>query len=84
MVRESGFALAQGYLFSRPQSGPAIEQHVYRERPFASLLVPRPVWLELEVGGAPAGLRFGTPADAVAPAVRGYSGGSASAAGGST
>jgi EAL domain-containing protein (putative c-di-GMP-specific phosphodiesterase class I) len=50
MVRESGFALAEGYLFSRPQSGPAIEQHVYRERPFASLLLPRPAWLELEAG----------------------------------
>ncbi|MEA2219641.1 MAG: hypothetical protein QOJ35_2267 [Solirubrobacteraceae bacterium] len=50
MVRESGFALAEGYLFSRPQSGPAIEQHVYRERPFAALLAPRPAWLELRAG----------------------------------
>ena len=47
MARECGYVLAQGHLFSRPQSGPAVEQLVYRERPFASLLAPRPAWLDL-------------------------------------
>jgi diguanylate cyclase (GGDEF)-like protein len=46
-VIESGFPLAQGNLFSRPQSAPAIEKLVHRERPFATLLAPRPAWLEL-------------------------------------
>ena len=60
LVRECGFALAQGHLFSRPQSGPSIEQLVYRERPFASLLAPRPAWLDLQ-GDGPA-IELGAPA----------------------
>jgi len=41
------FALAQGNLFMRPQSGPAVEQLVRDERPFATLLAPRHSWLDL-------------------------------------
>jgi diguanylate cyclase (GGDEF)-like protein len=44
-VIECGIPLAQGNLFSRPQSAPAIEKLVHRERPFATLLAPRPAWL---------------------------------------
>jgi diguanylate cyclase (GGDEF)-like protein len=51
MARECGFALAQGYLFRRPQSPASIEQLVYGERPFASLLAPRPAWLDLPLDG---------------------------------
>jgi diguanylate cyclase (GGDEF)-like protein len=47
MVTENGFPLAQGSLFGRPQSAPAIEKLVNRERPFATLLAPRPAWLGL-------------------------------------
>jgi diguanylate cyclase (GGDEF)-like protein len=64
MVRDCGFVLAQGHLFSRPQSGPAVEQLVYRERPFASLLAPRPAWFDLADGGDGDGpaIELGTPA----------------------
>lgn len=62
MARECGFTLAQGHLFSRPQSGPAIEQLVYRERPFASLLAPRPAWLDLAPDGDEPAIELGTPA----------------------
>jgi diguanylate cyclase (GGDEF)-like protein len=51
MARECGFALAQGYLFRRPQSPASIEQLVYGERPFAGLLAPRPAWLDLPLDG---------------------------------
>jgi diguanylate cyclase (GGDEF)-like protein len=47
IVIENGLPLAQGNLFSRPQSAPAIEKLVHRERPFATLLAPRPAWLGL-------------------------------------
>jgi EAL domain-containing protein (putative c-di-GMP-specific phosphodiesterase class I) len=50
-VRLSGFAFAQGHLFSRPLSAPMIEQLVHRERPFGALLAPRPVWLDLALDG---------------------------------
>jgi diguanylate cyclase (GGDEF)-like protein len=46
-VVHSGIRLAQGNLFSRPQSAAAIEKLVHRERPFATLLAPRPAWLGL-------------------------------------
>lgn len=46
-VVESGFPLAQGNLFSRPPSAPAIEKLVHRERPFATLLASRPARLDL-------------------------------------
>ena len=59
-----GVQLAQGRFFARPQSGPAIEALVYRERPFASLLAPPSAMLgtralegeapTVEVGGSPA------------------------------
>ena len=63
MARECGYALAQGHLFSRPQSGPAVERLVYQERPFASLLAPRPAWLDLgALGGDEPAIELGTPA----------------------
>ncbi|MDX6676693.1 MAG: hypothetical protein QOE31_745 [Solirubrobacteraceae bacterium] len=62
MVREAGFALAQGYLFRRPLSAAAIEQLVYGERPFASLLAPRPVWLDLPLDGDAPTIEIGAPA----------------------
>jgi diguanylate cyclase (GGDEF)-like protein len=51
MATDNGFALAQGNLFSRPQSAAAIEKLVHRERPFATLLAPRPAWLGLARDG---------------------------------
>jgi hypothetical protein len=62
MVREAGFALAQGYLFRRPLSAAAIEQLVYGERPFASLLAPRPAWLDLPLDGDAPTVEIGAPA----------------------
>jgi len=62
MVREAGFALAQGYLFRRPLSAAAIEQLVYGERPFASLLAPRPAWLDLPLDGDAPTIEIGAPA----------------------
>jgi diguanylate cyclase (GGDEF)-like protein len=62
IVREAGFALAQGYLFRRPLSAAAIEQLVYGERPFASLLAPRPAWLDLPLDGDAPTVEIGAPA----------------------
>ncbi|MDX6683083.1 MAG: hypothetical protein QOG94_3122 [Solirubrobacteraceae bacterium] len=62
MARECGFALAQGYLFRRPQSPASIEQLVYGERPFASLLAPRPAWLDLPLDGDAPTIEIGAPA----------------------
>jgi diguanylate cyclase (GGDEF)-like protein len=54
--------LAQGPLFSRPQSASAIEQLVYRERPFAALVAPRPAWLDLVDDGVVPTVEIGAPA----------------------
>jgi EAL domain-containing protein (putative c-di-GMP-specific phosphodiesterase class I) len=62
LVREAGFALAQGYLFRRPLSAAAIEQLVYSERPFSSLLAPRPAWLDLPLDGDAPTVEIGAPA----------------------
>ena len=62
MARECGFALAQGYLFRRPQSPASIEQLVYSERPFASLLAPRPAWLDLPLDGDAPTIEISAPA----------------------
>jgi diguanylate cyclase (GGDEF)-like protein len=62
MAIECGFSLAQGYLFRRPQSAPSVEQLVYGERPFASLLAPRPAWLDLPLDGDAPTIEFGAPA----------------------
>ena len=62
LVRDAGFALAQGYLFRRPLSAAAIEQLVYSERPFASLLAPRPAWLDLPLDGDAPTVEIGAPA----------------------
>jgi diguanylate cyclase (GGDEF)-like protein len=47
LVRGHELPFAQGYLFSRPQSAPMVERLVLAERPYASLLAPRPAWLGL-------------------------------------
>jgi diguanylate cyclase (GGDEF)-like protein len=62
-VRECGVRFAQGYLFSHPHSAAAIEQLVYRERPFASLLAPPPVLFGgLELDGDEPAVEIGAPA----------------------
>jgi diguanylate cyclase (GGDEF)-like protein len=61
-VRACDIPLAQGPLFSRPQSASAIEQLVYRERPFASLLAPRPSWLDLPDDGDMPTIEISAPA----------------------
>ncbi len=61
-VIAAGVPLAQGPLFSRPQSASAIEQLVYRERPFATLLAPRPAWLDLPEDGDVPTVEVGAPA----------------------
>ncbi|HEV7808763.1 MAG TPA: bifunctional diguanylate cyclase/phosphodiesterase [Solirubrobacteraceae bacterium] len=62
IARDCGFALAQGYLFRRPQSPASIEQLVYGERPFAGLLAPRPAWLDLPLDGDAPTIEIGAPA----------------------
>jgi diguanylate cyclase (GGDEF)-like protein len=62
MAIEHGFSLAQGYLFRRPQSAPSVEQLVDGERPFASLLAPRPAWLDLPLDGDAPTIEIGAPA----------------------
>jgi diguanylate cyclase (GGDEF)-like protein len=57
MVTENDFPLAQGNLFSRPQSAAAIEKLVHRERPFATLLAPRPAWLGVAHDDLPPAIR---------------------------
>lgn len=61
-VRACEIPCAQGPLFSRPQSPSAIEQLVYRERPFATLLAPRPSWLDLPDDGDMPTVEIGAPA----------------------
>ena len=61
-VRAGDIPLAQGPLFSRPQSASAIEQLVYRERPFASLLAPRPSWFDLPDEGDVPTVEISAPA----------------------
>jgi diguanylate cyclase (GGDEF)-like protein len=61
-VRACDIPFAQGPLFSRPQSASAIEQLVYRERPFASLLAPRPSWLDLPDDGDMPTIEISAPA----------------------
>lgn len=61
-VRACEIPFAQGPLFSRPQSASAIEQLVYRERPFATLLAPRPSWLDLPDDGDMPTVEIGAPA----------------------
>jgi EAL domain-containing protein (putative c-di-GMP-specific phosphodiesterase class I) len=63
-VRDCGVPLAQGYLFTRPQSAPAIEELVFRERPFGSLLAPPPMLLGLgfELDGEEPAIELGAPA----------------------
>jgi diguanylate cyclase len=83
-VRDSGYALAQGHLFSRPLSGPAIEELVHRERPFAAVLAPRPAWLDFDADRDEPAIEVGAPAvPEPAGDVEAYSG-AASAVGGST
>jgi predicted signal transduction protein with EAL and GGDEF domain len=61
-VRDCGVPFAQGYLFSRPQSAAAIEELVFRERPFGSLLAPPPMLLGLELDGDAPAIELGAPA----------------------
>jgi diguanylate cyclase (GGDEF)-like protein len=83
-VRDSGYALAQGHLFSRPLSGPAIEELVHRERPFSAVLAPRPAWLDFDSDRDGPAIEVGAPAvPEPAGGVAAYSG-AASAVGGST
>ena len=61
-VRDCGVPFAQGYLFTRPQSAAAIEELVFRERPFGSLLAPPPMLLGLEFDGEEPAIELGAPA----------------------
>lgn len=61
-VRDCGVSLAQGYLFTRPQSAAAIEELVLRERPFGSLLAPPPMLLGFEFDGEEPAIELGAPA----------------------
>ncbi len=61
-VRDCGVPLAQGYIFTRPQSAAAIEELVFRERPFGSRLAPPPMLLGLEFAGAEPAIELGAPA----------------------
>ncbi len=61
-VRDCGVLFAQGYLFTRPQSAATIEELVYRERPFGSLLAPPPMMLGLEFDGEEPAVELGAPA----------------------
>lgn len=62
-VRDCGVRFAQGYLFSHPHSPAAVEQLVYRERPFAALLMPPPVLLgTVEIEGDEHAIEIGAPA----------------------
>jgi len=61
MVRDHELPFAQGYLFSRPQSAPMVERLVLAERPFASLLAPRPAWLDLPHSGDEPAVEVGAP-----------------------
>jgi EAL domain-containing protein (putative c-di-GMP-specific phosphodiesterase class I) len=61
-VRDCGVPYAQGYLFTRPKSAAAIEELVYRERPFGSLLAPPPLLLGLELDGEEPAVELGAPA----------------------
>lgn len=59
----SGFPLAQGPLFSRPQSAATIEMLVGRERPFAASLAPAPIKLgALDDAGREPVVELGAPA----------------------
>ena len=61
-LRDCGVPFAQGYLFTRPQSAAAIEELVYRERPFGALLAPPPMLLGLEFDGDEPAIELGAPA----------------------
>lgn len=61
-VRDSGVPFAQGYLFTRPQSAAAIEEFVFRERPFGALLAPPPMLLGLDFDGDEPAVELGAPA----------------------
>jgi len=61
-ARDCGVPFAQGYLFTRPQSAAAIEELVFRERPFGSLLAPPPMLLGLEFDGDEPAIELGAPA----------------------
>jgi EAL domain-containing protein (putative c-di-GMP-specific phosphodiesterase class I)/GGDEF domain-containing protein len=61
-VRDCGVPFAQGYLFSKPQSAAAIEELVFRERPFGSLVAPPPMLLGLELDGLEPAIELGAPA----------------------
>ncbi len=83
-MRDCGVPFAQGYLFTRPQSAAAIEELVFRERPFGSLLAPPPMLLGFEFDGDEPAIELGAPGGSLGLLLGASSSPGASDSGGST